>query len=354
LARVDFLIAGQGLAGSLLAWELLRGGARVLVVDAADPSAASRIAAGLINPVTGRRLVLTPASGGQLSAGLRSYARLEHALGERLYRPLPLLRLFRRPAERAQWQRRLGEPGYRDYLEPLGCAAPPGLRAPYGVGVQRHTGQLDIPTLLGRMRAWLQARDAWRRGRIHPAAVEFGPSAVRWGEVSAGRLIFCQGWEARQHPWFSRLPWQPVKGEILDLRLRAPALEPWILNAGHWLLPRGDGRFRLGASYDRERPDTQPSASARQRLLEALGQLLDPLPRFSVEGHRAGVRPATGDKQPFLGLHPLQPRLGICNGFGSKGSLTIPFYAERLAAHLLSGVPLPPEADIRRYAELVT
>ena len=67
--------------------------------------------------------------------------------------------------------------------------------------------------------------------------------------MSAGRLIFCQGWEARQHPWFSRLPWQPVKGEILDLRLRAPALEPWILNAGHWLLPRGDGRFRLSRRF---------------------------------------------------------------------------------------------------------
>ncbi len=353
MARVDFLIAGQGLAGGLLAWELLQGGARVLVLDAADPSAASRIAAGLINPVTGQRLVLAPTAGAQLTAGRRLYARLEQVLSEPLFRPLPLLRLFRSPAERSRWQRRLGDPIYRDYLEPLGSSPPSGLQAPYGVGVQRHTGQLDTGTLLRRLRDWLQTRGAWRRGRIEPAELKFSSTAVHWGQVHAGRLIFCEGWEARQHPWFSQLPWQPVKGEILDLHLRAPSLESWILNAGCWLLPLGDDRFRLGASYDRQHIDSRPTPAARERLLQALGQLLDPLPRFSVARQRAGVRPATRDKQPFLGLHPRQSRLGICNGFGSKGSLMIPFYAERLAAHLLSGAPLPPEADIRRHVELL-
>jgi glycine/D-amino acid oxidase-like deaminating enzyme len=267
---------------------------------------------------------------------------------------MPLFRLFRSPAERALWERRLGESDYRDYLEPLGAPQPPGLRAPYGVGEQRQTGQLNIPILLRRLRDWLQARDAWRLGKIEPADLEFSPSEVRWGQVRAGHLIFCEGWEARQHPWFSRLPWQPVKGEILDLRLRAPALGSSTLNAGYWLLPRGDDRFRLGASYDRERLDRRPTTAARERLLQALDQLLDPLPGFSVERQLAGVRPATRDKQPFLGLHPRQSRLGICNGFGSMGGLTIPFYAERMAAHLLSGAPLPPEADISRHADLLT
>jgi glycine/D-amino acid oxidase-like deaminating enzyme len=353
LDRVDFLIAGQGLAGSLLAWELLQGGARVLVVDAANPSAASRIAAGLINPVTGQRLVLAPTTGAQLTAGRRLFARLEQLLGEPLFRPLPMLRLFRSPTERGQWQRRLCDPIYRNYLEPLGSSPPSGLRAPCGVGVQRHTGQLDTGILIRRLRNWLQNRAAWRRGRIEPAELKFSSAAAHWGQVCADRLICCEGWEARQGPWFSQLPWQPVKGEILDLRLRAPALESWILNAGCWLLPLGDDRFRLGASYDRQHLDDRPTPTARERLLQALRQLLDPLPRFSVERQLAGVRPATRDKQPFVGLHPRQSRLGICNGFGSKGSLMIPFYAERLAAHLLSGTPLPPEADIRRHAELL-
>ena len=204
-----------------------------------------------------------------------------------------------------------------------------------------------------RVRDWLRARNAWRQGRIIPDQLQLRGGRVHWREFRASRLIFCEGWEARDNPWFSGLPWQPVKGEIIDLSLRAPALETRILNAGCWLLPRGGDRFRLGASYDRGHPDTQPTPAAREWLLQALGRLLDPLPEFSVEHQLAGVRPATGDRQPFLGLHPRQPQIGICNGFGSKGGLMIPFYAERLGAHLLSGAPLPPEADIHRHAALL-
>jgi len=53
---VDFLIVGQGLAGSLMAWELMQRGKTVLIVDNGLENA-SRVAAGLINPVTGMRFV---------------------------------------------------------------------------------------------------------------------------------------------------------------------------------------------------------------------------------------------------------------------------------------------------------
>ncbi len=54
----DFLIVGQGLAGSLLAWELMQRGAKVLIVDNGMPNA-SQVAAGLINPITGMRFAKT-------------------------------------------------------------------------------------------------------------------------------------------------------------------------------------------------------------------------------------------------------------------------------------------------------
>ncbi|HBA65740.1 MAG TPA: FAD-dependent oxidoreductase, partial [Methylococcaceae bacterium] len=53
---IDFLIVGQGLAGSLLAFELIQRNAQVMVVDDGRENA-SEVAAGLINPVTGIRLV---------------------------------------------------------------------------------------------------------------------------------------------------------------------------------------------------------------------------------------------------------------------------------------------------------
>ena len=54
--KVDYLIIGQGLAGSLLAWELIQRRCSVVVVDNGNENA-SQIAAGLINPITGMRFV---------------------------------------------------------------------------------------------------------------------------------------------------------------------------------------------------------------------------------------------------------------------------------------------------------
>jgi glycine/D-amino acid oxidase-like deaminating enzyme len=58
--QVDFLIIGQGLAGSLLVRSLRSRGCRVAVVDDRWQSAASQVAAGLMTPLTGRRFTLTP------------------------------------------------------------------------------------------------------------------------------------------------------------------------------------------------------------------------------------------------------------------------------------------------------
>ena len=67
---------------------------------------------------------------------------------------------------------------------------------------------------------------------------------------------------------------------------------------------------------------------------------------------QAGVRPTTSDRQPFVGLHPGKPQLTIFNGFGSKGSLLIPWHVERFVECLLDATPLPLSMDIARYRDL--
>lgn len=57
--HVDYIIAGQGIAGSLLAWFLLQRGKQVLVVDPQVAGTSSGVSGGMIDPVTGRRIVKT-------------------------------------------------------------------------------------------------------------------------------------------------------------------------------------------------------------------------------------------------------------------------------------------------------
>jgi len=59
--------------------------------------------------------------------------------------------------------------------------------------------------------------------------------------------------------------------------------------------------------------------------------------------HRVGIRPTTLHRNPFIGQHTDSPKIMCFNGFGSKGCLTIPYYADLLADHLKHGAKLPEE-----------
>lgn len=344
------MIIGQGLAGSLLAWRLHQLGHDVLVVDDGHRTSSTRAAAGLFNPVTGRRLVKTEDADRLIPAALKTYGELSRRLGRRFFFEKALLRLVRTEQEWIAWEKRKNDQAYDAYL---GERIKPGQLNPLladslGGFRQLQTGRLDTAGLLAALRGYFLAQ-----GRLIDAAVRWldidvDGSAACWNGISAKRIIFCEGYKAKDNPWFAWLPFQPAKGEILTLQTAAP-LPAEIITAGKWLMPLDEGMFKLGATYEWRSLDESPTEKARCDLLGNLDRLLKAPPSCELIDHQAGVRPGTRDKQPFLGLHPQYPQLGIFNGFGSKGSLMIPWYASRLAAHLLEDAPLPARADIRRH-----
>src|SRR5215210_7395405 len=92
--RADILIVGQGIAGTLLAWELERAGLAIDVADQGHAGAASSAGAGIINPVTGRRLVKSWQIDALLPLARAAYEALESSVGIRCWHPRTVRRLF--------------------------------------------------------------------------------------------------------------------------------------------------------------------------------------------------------------------------------------------------------------------
>jgi glycine/D-amino acid oxidase-like deaminating enzyme len=149
------------------------------------------------------------------------------------------------------------------------------------------------------------------------------------------------------NPYFAWLPFQPVKGEILTLS-HQHALPDSILNYGHWLIPLDATKVRIGATFDWKNLNNQPTEQGKTSLLNSLNSVFNDF-RYSLQEHQANVRPCTLDKQPFIGFHPQHPQLAIFNGFGAKGSLQIPYYAQQFANSLIHDTPLPATANIQRH-----
>lgn len=346
MRKVDYLIVGQGLAGSLLAWQLLQQGYRVAVIDNQAESA-SKIAAGLINPVTGMRLVKQAGVENLLAVAKQCYQQLEIYFKHQFYIETPLLRLIKNEKELLTFQKRLDETGYADFLAPTLINPADDIVAPFGMIEQKQTAYVLIRSLLSCLQVYFQQLDCYYAAQFEYADITI-TDKVCWRDIKAKKLIFCEGYRALDNPWFNYLPFQVAKGEILTLN-SASKLRNDIIQYGHWLVPLKTGQFRIGANFDSVNINQTPTDAVRQDLLQSLNEVMPLLKGVSVVAHDANVRPTTLDKLPFIGQHPKHKRLYIFNGFGAKGSLQIPYYTQKFIDFLINAVPIAPEVDCRRY-----
>ena len=347
--NIDFLIIGQGLAGSLLAWELIQRGRTVVIIDNGRENA-SQVAAGLINPVTGLRFVKSADVDSLLPAAKQYYSNLSDFFHQPFYIEKAMLRLFRNEAELNHGRKRLDDPEYENYLGAITTSdnAIFSLKTPFGFIEQKQTGYLLTRPLLRCLKEFFIASGCYRLAEFDDHDIQLEPS-LRWQDISARQIIFCTGYHASRGPWFSWLPFQPAKGEILTLS-HTGQLPAKILNYGNWLIPLNDSQIRIGATFERDSLNTDITDTARNALLAALQQRA-PVLKTTLINQQAGIRPCTRDRYPFIGHHPRYPRIAIFNGFGAKGSLQIPWYSQRFADCLLNNTPLPLSCDIQRYHE---
>lgn len=326
----------------------MEAGERVLILDADVANTASKIAAGLITPITGQRLALSWRVNEMLSAARAFYAHIERRTGVAFFHPRPAIRLFQNDAEREIWAKRQSSDAYREFLSD---PQPPRLLDPAvgdasGGGFQMETGQLDVAAYLTASRNHIAVGTAaidWDRD------VTFYDDHVTVLGAPAHRVISAEGYAATRNPYFSWLPFKGAKGDILTIRF-AGAMPSACLHRGIWIVPTAaPDTFRVGATYDWDHIDNKPSVEGRAEIEARLRAFIQ-VP-YTVIEHQSAVRPIIRESKALVGLHPENDRLGFFNGLGSKGALHAPWFAKTFANHLVTGAEIPHEVDLRRRKE---
>lgn len=329
-AAAEILIVGQGVAGTCLAWECERAGIPFAVAAGGEGSrpAASRVAAGIINPVTGRRLVKSWRIDVALPAARAAYREIEAALGVSVWREMRVRRIFQDEGERRTGAEKCDR----------------GELAPYAVATDAEglwiegAARVDLPVLLAAARA------RWTlQGRWQAESVDLTAATARHDLV-----VDCRGVAGAVDPLWAAVPWEFSKGETLELAVGG--LRPDVIrNCGHWLLPVTPGVAWCGATHAPGALDASPTGAARATLTGSALRLLG-AESVTVVGHTAGVRVNLRDKHPVAGRHPSVARLGLVNALGSKGALLAPMLARQWINHLTEGVPFEPAVDVARFA----
>jgi glycine oxidase len=343
----DYIVAGLGLAGTVISQELMQRGKTVLLVDEPSLSCSSRVAAGLFNPVVFKRLVKSWMAEEQLEYAQVFYTRLEQMLGVSFFHRKELVKVFAEDQEKVLWEKkRLEEVG--KYLSSIrqDQELDSSIHAPEGYAYVKEAGNLDVPLFLDRMRAYFKSQVPLLEEKLDHGLLSISDNQVIYKGHVARRIIFCEGHLAAANPWFSWMPFNLAKGEVLTIRIQGYSIEQ-VINKGVFILPLGNNTYRVGSTFAWDKLDEFPTEAGKADLVQRLEKVLK-LP-FEIIDHKAGIRPTVINRRPLIGTHPKHPELCMFNGMGSKGVMIAPLFARHFLSHLEEQAPLNPEVDIRRF-----
>lgn len=345
----DYIIVGQGLAGSTLSYQLIKAGKKVIVFDNDQPSTSSKVAAGLYNPITGRKMLKTWAADQLFPYLIPFYKELEVVTGHKFLSETPIYRPFVSLEEQNEWMGKSASPIFVPWIKRIYRESRYAFsQDPYGGIELAHSGYLQVEKFLEAYRSFLLSKKALEVSSFDSKKLIIHQEKVQYKNYHANRLIFCDGVGAMDQPYFQWLPFSPVKGEILHIESNM-ALEG-ILNRGVFVIPTGEKRFKVGSNYDHKELNTAITRKAREEIRRRLDELVDA--PYKILKQEAGIRPATRDRRPFIGLHPVYKTIGVLNGLGTKGVSLVPYFSEQFVNYLEKGKELDPEVNISRYFSL--
>ena len=347
----EILIVGQGLAGTWLSWWLFQAGIPFDVIDKTDKDGASMRAAGLINPVTGRRMVTTWMIDELMSFASGAYGEMGKFLDDNFMKETSLIDFFPSVQMLQAFQKRFTEdPAYLFPGEDREKYSA-WFRYDLGWGAIRPCALIDTENLLARWRAWLKKKELLNESVFELSNLEVNDQGIEYSGTRYRYIIFCDGKDSAQNPFFKGLPFALNKGEGLLVRIEGlPG--GLVFKKGMSLVPYRENIYWLGSSYEWSFDHEKPSANFRKAAEGWLSYNLK-IP-YTILEHFASIRPATLERRPFVGFHPLHPQIGILNGLGTKGCSLAPFFAKQLVNKLTGEGSINPLADIKRFEKIIS
>ena len=357
----DVAVVGAGVIGLAVAWRAAQRGLKVIVLErGAEPAReTSSVAAGMLAPISEAlatevalmRLGLASVSAypefveelhdatgmdtGYLRCGTLLAAR-DGDEAEALERELALRERFGLAVHRL----RPSEARLRE------AALAPTLRLALEIPDDH---AIDPRKLTAALADALTAAGGELRLGATVASVETAGERATGARLADGERVAAEQVVVAAGPWSSSLdgippgaavPVHPVKGQIL--RLHDPA-GPGLLTrvvrfTGGYVVPRGDGRYVLGATMEERGFDTTVTAGAVFELLRDASELLPSVTELVIDELSAGLRPATPDNAPAIGSGAISG-LHWATGHFRHGILLTPITAQIVAAGLAGDDP---------------
>ena len=299
------------------------------------------------NPVTFKRLAASWLAKEMLEEMNQTFRKLEDQLQTKFFHTLPVARIFNSIQDANFWDEKSDHPEVGRYLSARSNkSVQENFNSPFGNSEVNECGWLNVPLFREAARNYFIQHGNFIDDAVNENEVEYLESSIVWKGRTFDKLLLCNGIGVNQWKGLESLDLIPNHGQVLDLKIENLEIDA-IVNFGQFLLPYGNNKFRLGATYNWNEVPDEPTDEAKDFLLSELKQRIEQ--DIVVESQKTGFRPTTRDRRPIIGFAKDNELLGVFGGLGSKGVLLAPYFSKLFASVLTEGSAIPKEASAARF-----
>lgn len=320
----------------------------MLCVDNNWEKNSSLIAAGMYNPIVFKRITKSWKADELVPYLNDFYPELEKHLNASFDTKIDILRIFKNWEQQNDFIAKTEDENYSQFIhsENTETLNRNKVENAFGYGTVTQSGWINTKLMLSKYRNFLEKKALILNEKFDFDSLKVEPEKITYKELTANKIIFCEGTQIQQNPYFNYLPMVPTQGEILTIKVENLSVDK-ILNKGFFIMPLGNDLYRVGSTYNWKISHYETTEEAKAELIEKIKTVLPQ--EFEIINHQAGIRPTVKDRKPLIGLHPEHKNLGVFNGMGTKGILIAPYFANHFSEFLEGNSELEKEVNIDRF-----
>jgi glycine oxidase len=320
METTEFIIVGQGLAGSLVAYELQKAGKSFIVIDEQKENTSSKICGGMFTPISGKRMTKSKDTDELLGLAKKMYLEIETYLGIKILNEKNIYTVFGSVKEQNDLTLKLDNQNFSQHIN-LQPENQESIKQPFGSFEIEGSGWIDVKKFLSSMKQKLEETNQYRTEKFDYSLLKKVDEKWQYKKIVATNIIFCEGVNATQNPFFPNLPFRFCKGDMLTIKCELLKTNR-VIKKGIGILHLHDDIFKVGSNYEWNDLSEAPTEAGKNMLLKKLDELID-VP-YTIIKHEAAIRPSSITREPFIKIHPEHKNMFMLNGLGTKGVMTGP------------------------------
>ena len=327
--KYDYIIIGQGLAGSALAWRLYFNNKSFIILDSEANTSASKAALGIYNPITGRKNIKTW-NADILFKELKSfYIKVEKLLNSKILYRKNIFRPFNNNRDINDWNIRLGNEKYKKYLKEINDK---------GI-TTKGSGYLDVKKYLQETKKYFKRMGRYKVHKLNNKELLKENNTINIDGYDFNKIVMCMGINQNNINCFSKLQLIPVAGN--SIKAESKFFSDHILNKRISVFNVTKNEIYAGSTYNNGNINKGISSLKNQ-----INKIINS--NFKILKSYFGIRPASKDRRPIVGKHKIINNLFIINGLGSKGVSQSPYCSKQLFDYIENNKKINIEINIDR------